>query len=94
MDRLQCAENIAAVLGDLGLSAAHFAVRLDTDWTRYVTMHSPSIASMTLVSPATGFDVEAVRPLGKRLLVITDDQPSGRLCHVILAGRAAFSILG
>lgn len=78
MPRLRSAENIAAVLDHLGLKKAHFAVRLDTDWTRFVVTRPEAIASLTLVCPSVGFDVEAVRPLGARVQVITDDQGTGQ----------------
>lgn len=77
MSRFQVEEHIAKVLHHLGLEQAHFAARLDMDWTRLVANHAELVASLTLVCPGN-MDPEVLRRLGPRLLVFNDDQQSGQ----------------
>lgn len=73
MSRFQVEEYLASLLQHLGLEQAHFAARLDTDWTGLVVTHPELVTSLTLVCPSS-MDATALRPLASRLLVFNDDQ--------------------
>ncbi len=76
MARFQVEERLAQLLSHLGLNQAHFVARLDTDWTGLVVHHPELITSLTLICPGS-MDATALHPLGSRLLVVNDDQPTG-----------------
>lgn len=74
MTHFHIEERVAQLLQHLGLHDAHFAARLDTDWTELV-MHRPDlIASLTLIYP-WGIDTGLLHPLASRLLVVDSDGP-------------------
>jgi SAM-dependent methyltransferase len=75
--RFQVEERLAQLLSHLGLTQAHFAARLDNDWTGLVTRRPELVTSLTLVCPMY-MDAMALRPLASRLLVVNDDHPTGR----------------
>lgn len=77
MTRFQVEEHIAKLLHHLGLEQAHFAARLDMDWTSLVANRAELVASLTLVCPGN-MDASVLRPLDSRLLVFNDDQRSGQ----------------
>jgi SAM-dependent methyltransferase len=75
--RFQVEARLAQLLAHLGLDQAHFAARLDNDWTGLV-LHRPAlVTSLTLVCPVY-MHATALRPLASRLLVVNDDHPTGR----------------
>jgi ubiquinone/menaquinone biosynthesis C-methylase UbiE len=63
---------IYQLLEHLGIQQAHFGAGVLGDWQGLVRTHADRILSLTLLSPQ-GFDVEVLRPIGDRLLVITGD---------------------
>jgi len=75
--RFQVEERLAQLLAHLGLDQAHFAARLDNDWTGLVLRRPELVRSLTLVCPVY-MNAMALRPLASRLLVVNDDQPIGR----------------
>lgn len=75
--RFQVEERLAQLLSHLGLERAHFAARLDNDWTGLVVHRPELVTSLTLVCPRY-MDATALRPLASRLLVVNDDHPTGR----------------
>ena len=77
MSRFQVEEHISKLLHHLGLEQAHFAARLDMDWTSLVANRAELVSSLTLVSPGN-MDATVLRSLGSRLLVFNDDQRSGQ----------------
>ena len=77
MSRFQVEELLAQLLSHLGLDQAHFAARLDNDWTGLVAKRPELVTSLTLVCPQN-MDSTALRPLASRLLAINDDRPTGR----------------
>lgn len=66
------AERIRAVLGHLGITRAHFAGRLPTDWAALVGESPDLFASLILACPLS-VDVRAACPLGARLMVLNGD---------------------
>jgi hypothetical protein len=74
--RFQVEERLAQLLAHLGLDQAHFAARLDNDWTGLVLHRPELVTSLTLVCPGN-MDATALRPLASRLLVVNDDHPTG-----------------
>ena len=77
MSRFQVEERLAQLLAYLGLDQAHFAARLDNDWTGLVVHRPELVTSLTLVCPGN-MDATALRPLASRLLVVNDDHPTGQ----------------
>jgi SAM-dependent methyltransferase len=75
--RFQVEERLAQLLAHLGLDQAHFAARLDNDWTGLVLRRPELVASLTLVCPVY-MNAAALRPLASRLLVVNDEHPTGR----------------
>src|SRR5947208_1613917 len=49
--RFQVEERLAQLLAHLGLDQAHFAARLDNDWTGLVLRRPELVTSLTLVCP-------------------------------------------
>jgi SAM-dependent methyltransferase len=74
--RFQVEERLAQLLAHLGLDHAHFAARLDNDWTGLVLHRPELVTSLTLVCPGN-MDATALRSLASRLLVVNDDHPTG-----------------
>jgi ubiquinone/menaquinone biosynthesis C-methylase UbiE len=74
MSRFQAVERIAQLLQHLGLEHAHFAARLDIDWTELVIYRPELITSLTLIYP-WGIDTGLLHPLASRLLVVDTDGP-------------------
>jgi hypothetical protein len=66
--RFQVEERLAQLLAHLGLDHAHFAARLDNDWTGLVVHRPELVTSLTLVCPGN-MDAAALRLLASRLLV-------------------------
>ena len=77
MSRFRIDALIAVLLQHLGIENAHFAARLDSDWTELVIHRPELIRSLTLVCPPS-IDAAAIRAIASRLLVINGDQPSGQ----------------
>jgi hypothetical protein len=75
--RFQVEERLAQLLAHLGLDQAHFAARLDNDWTGLVLRRPELVRSLTLVCPVY-MNATALRPLASRLLVVNDEHPTGR----------------
>jgi ubiquinone/menaquinone biosynthesis C-methylase UbiE len=70
---LSVAERLGQLLRHLGIAQTHVAARVTADWAGPVAAHPEVFASLTLVCP-TALDVEALRPLAARLLVVTGDR--------------------
>jgi SAM-dependent methyltransferase len=70
-------ERLAQLLAHLGLDQAHFAARLDNDWTGLVLRRPELVTSLALVCPVY-MNATALRPLASRLLVVNDEHPTGR----------------
>ncbi len=66
-------ERIRLLMRHLGIERAHFAASLVADYRSILHAVPQAVASLTLVSPQS-FDVEVLRPVQSRLLVITGDQ--------------------
>src|SRR5207247_1080682 len=60
--RFQVEERLAQLLAHLGLDQAHFAARLDNDWTGLVLRRPELVTSLTLVCPVY-VHAAALRPL-------------------------------
>src|SRR5262249_8827442 len=75
--RFQVEERLAQLLAYLGLAHAHFAARLDNDWTGLVVHRPGLVTSLTLICPGN-MDATALRPLASQLLMVNDDHPTGR----------------
>src|SRR5262249_5473537 len=75
--RFQVEERLAQLLAHLGLDQAHFAGRLDNDWTGLVVHRPELVTSLTLVCPGN-MDATALGPLASRLFVVNDDHPTGQ----------------
>src|SRR5689334_8513727 len=69
MSRFQNEERIVQLLQHLGLDQAHFAARLDIDWTELLAHYPGLVTSLTLIYP-WGMDAELLRPLASQLLVV------------------------
>ena len=74
MSRFQAEERIVQLLQHLGLDQAHFAARLDADWSDLVVHDPELVTSLTLINP-WGMDAGLLRPLASRLLVVDDEYP-------------------
>lgn len=70
---LSVAQRLEQLLQHLKITQAHAAARLPADWSGLAATQPEVFASLTLVCPST-VDVETLRPLAARLLVITGDQ--------------------
>lgn len=66
-------ERIIQLLQHLGIKRAHFVGCLPRDVAGLVTSHPDVVSSLTLVCP-WGMNVDALRPISSRVLVITGDQ--------------------
>jgi len=65
---------IRQLLQHLQIEHAHFAARLFEDWHGLVTKYPDKVASLMLACPS--IDINALAPLGSRLLVFSGDQPT------------------
>src|SRR6266498_2084233 len=72
MSRFEGEERIVQLLQHLGLDQAHFAARLDADWSDLVVHHPELVTSLTLIYPWGDLDEDLLRPLASRLLVVDD----------------------
>jgi hypothetical protein len=70
---LSVAQRLIQLLQHLKITQAHVAARLPADWSGLAATQPEVFASLTLVCPST-VDVETLRPLAARLLVITGNQ--------------------
>ncbi len=75
--RFQVEARLAQLLAHLGLDQAHFAARLDNDWTGLVLRRPELVTSLTLVCPVY-MNATVLRSLASQLLVVNDDHPTGR----------------
>ena len=64
---------LAALFHALGVKRAHIVASTSWDWAGLVATHPDMIASLTLVSPG-GLDVDLLRPVASRLLVIGGEE--------------------
>jgi len=62
-------DRLAELFRALGIGKAHIVASTSWDWTGLVASRPDAIASLTLVSPG-GLDVDLLRPVASRLLVI------------------------
>jgi len=81
---------ILQVLQHLGLSQAHVAARMASDWQGLATSHPHTLGSLILVCPR-GMPPEVLSPLASRLLVISGEpgHPDETLHQVMLRLPAA-----
>ena len=76
---LTLGDRLTQVLRHLGISRAHIAGCMFADLGDLLTAHPETVASLTLIG-FPPFDVDTVKPLGSRLLLIHGDQgPIGSL---------------
>jgi SAM-dependent methyltransferase len=66
-------DRLVALFDRLGVERAHIVACTSWDWAGLVASHPHLIASLTLVNPG-GLDVELLRPIASRLLVIGGDE--------------------
>ena len=66
-------ERINQLLQHFGIQQAHFAASTPADWKGLLNVSHEGTISLTLLDPQ-GFDLDALRPVESRLLVITGDQ--------------------